>query len=347
MTAATREERVVGCFLASAVGDALGAEIEFLSLADIRQRHGPDGLTDYADDLGSITDDTQMLLFTAEALIRFANRGAGKGAVHADEVVHRAYLRWLRTQRGSAEATDEDGWLLTRAELHRRRAPGMTCLGSLETGRRGTIDAPINGSKGCGGVMRVAPIGLVAGADAFAMAAEAAAITHGHPSGYLSAGALARIIDRVLAGDDVGTAALVALDELAAWDGHQETTAAVRAALELADRRPLATPEDVERLGGGWVGEEALAISLYSALVATDLRHGLLVAVNHSGDSDSTGAICGAILGTRDGIGAVPTGWIDRLREHEVVTTVAEDLSRHFPASGMVPAHDVERYPPS
>ncbi|MBK8809431.1 MAG: ADP-ribosylglycohydrolase family protein [Acidobacteria bacterium] len=63
----------------------------------------------------------------------------------------------------------------------------------------------------------------------------------------------------------------------------------------------------VSVLGGGWVGEEALAISIYCSLVSeNDLSGALLLAVNHSGDSDSTGAITGNILGALHGIGAIP-----------------------------------------
>jgi ADP-ribosylglycohydrolase len=89
-----------------------------------------------------------------------------------------------------------DGWLIRVEGLHARRAPGMTCLSALRGGTMGTIERPLNDSKGCGGVMRAAPIGLVARDEqaAFTLGCEAAAITHGHPSGYYSAGCFAAII---------------------------------------------------------------------------------------------------------------------------------------------------------
>jgi ADP-ribosylglycohydrolase len=62
---------------------------------------------------------------------------------------------------------------------------------------------------------------------------------------------------------------------------------------EVAD----ATPEIVEQLGGGWVAEEALATALFCALKATNFAEGVLLAVNHSGDSDSTGSLTGNLLG--------------------------------------------------
>lgn len=75
-----------------------------------------------------------------------------------------------------------------------QRAPGNTCLSALSFGGHGMIDKPINDSKGCGGAMRTAPTGLLSSASVdivFRLGAAAAALTHGHPSGYLSAGMVA------------------------------------------------------------------------------------------------------------------------------------------------------------
>ena len=95
-----------GCLLGGAVGDALGAPVEFLSLSEIRARFGPGGIHGFVpayDRVGAITDDTQMTLFTAEGLIRGDNRarekGIGGGPIHC---VHHAYLRWYETQGGRA-----------------------------------------------------------------------------------------------------------------------------------------------------------------------------------------------------------------------------------------------------
>jgi ADP-ribosylglycohydrolase len=113
-------------------------------------------------------------------------------------VVYNAYLRWLHTQgypKSKDHDTIYDGWLIGVKELYAQRGPGSTCLSALLSGKMGTIKQPINNSKGCGGVMRAAPVGLLYGKDkAFQIACECAAITHGHPSGYFSAGILACII---------------------------------------------------------------------------------------------------------------------------------------------------------
>lgn len=74
-----RIDRIKGCLLGGAVGDALGAPVEFLEWAAIRNTFGAQGIVDYAPAygrLGAITDNTQMMLFTAEGLLRAYVRGS-------------------------------------------------------------------------------------------------------------------------------------------------------------------------------------------------------------------------------------------------------------------------------
>ena len=98
----------------------------------------------------------------------------------------------------------------------------------------------------------------------------------------------------------------------------------------------------MESLGAGWVGEEALSIALYCALVAPDVMSGLLLSVNHGGDSDSTGAITGNLLGALHGVGELPSSLLDQLEARDLIATVADDLSAVF-VDGATP--DPSRYP--
>jgi ADP-ribosylglycohydrolase len=348
--------RFLGCLLGGAVGDALGAPVEFFDWREIRRRFGKKGLREYAPAygrLGAITDDTQMTLFTVEGMIRASNRMTEKGICNPAAAVWHAYERWLHTQGrpwftplGPGEGTP-DGWLARVLGLHAQRAPGNTCLSALETGGWGTFDEPINDSKGCGGVMRVAPVGLMKGVDAFRYGAEFAATTHGHPSGYLSAGFLAHMIRAIVEGRSVPASVNSALRELERWDGAEETRDAVLAACRLGERGDL-VPEDLETLGGGWTGESALAIAIAATWSATNFPEAVLLAVNHSGDSDSTGSIAGQILGTHRGARAIPPQWLEPLELRREITTVACDLYRlnHEPGSlDSEGIYDWERYP--
>lgn len=332
----------MGCLLAGAAGDALGAAVEFDTWDDIQRRCGPAGVTGYLPAYGvaaPITDDTQLTLFTAEGLIRGMQRSREQGICDAVGVLRRSYLRWLHTQ-GEAPGDDEEGfgadaatsgWLVHVPELLHQRAPGSTCLAALRSGRRGDPHRPLNGSKGCGGVMRVAPCGVL-GEQAFEYGVDAAALTHGHPTGQLAAGAFAEMVRRLLEGADLPHAVTLAVARTALEPEGAETVAALRdavaAALASTGRRPGAL--ELGRLGAGWVAEEALAIGVLAALTAPDLRTGLLTAVNHSGDSDSTGSICGNLLGAAWGAEEIPDDLLDPLEARGIVEQVANDLADAF-----------------
>jgi ADP-ribosylglycohydrolase len=330
---------VRGCFLGGAVGDALGAPIEFESIGAIRTRYGRDGLTDYAPAYGvrgAITDDTQMTLFTAEGILRAYTRGNAKGLCHPPSVVDHAYARWLLTQgeRSRRWDVDEpDGWLVSVGALHARRAPGNTCLSALAGAEAGTVLAPINDSKGCGGVMRAAPAGLT-GAGPFGepltFGSDIAALTHGHPSGYLAAGVLADVVSRLVVGDELEIALEAALMRVSVEPGSEELTRAVRHAMDRADDDAELEPEEIEQLGGGWVAEEALAIAVFVAMSASSFEEGVLAAVNHSGDSDSTGAIAGNLLGALYGVEAIPPAWLDGLELRAEIDSLVDDWVRCF-----------------
>jgi len=200
-----------GCLLGGAVGDVLGAPIELISLAQIRSTYGDQGLTGYAPAYGrkgAITDDTQMLLFTSEGLILSRVRHEYQDGEVAPVLYH-AYLRWLYTQnihcqgqliKDYGTCSIVDGILTGHKELFSQRAPGNSCLSALQSGKMGTIENPINNSKGCGGVMRIAPVGFACqdAEKAFQMGCECAAITHGHATGYLASGFFAALISRII-----------------------------------------------------------------------------------------------------------------------------------------------------
>ncbi|CQR60702.1 ADP-ribosylglycohydrolase family protein [Streptomyces leeuwenhoekii] len=344
---AVHRARVRGCLLGGALGDALGYPVEFSSLDRIRAAHGPRGVTglvtDGADAPGRISDDTQMTLFTVEALRQAHSRERLKGiGGGTPRLVRWAYERWLETQRKPAPDPEfarthpgPAGGLVTEAWLYSRRAPGNACLSGLATDFVPDPAAPLGppgpvnpDSKGCGTVMRSAPFGLTgAPADrAFGLAARCAQTTHGHPTGYYAAGALAALVAYVVEGESVEGAVLRTLRLLAAHPGHQETSAALGRALDLAaEGDPSA--EKVERLGAGWVAEEALAIGVYAALAAPRVEDALLLAVNHSGDSDSTGSVCGNIVGARYGDVGLPHDWVERVEGRDRIAALADDLA--------------------
>jgi ADP-ribosylglycohydrolase len=317
-------EHFRGCLLGGAIGDALGYPIEFMSTREIQD------LIPSTSGKAVISDDTQMTLFTAEGLLRAETMWKEQGKINLPGTIFYAYERWLLTQgypRWESQEQAYDGWLLFVPELNVSRAPGNSCISSLLSRIQGTTHKPINNSKGCGGVMRVAPIGLVCEVmNAFELGMDSAALTHGHPSGYLSAGALSYLIALLIEEGEMYQAVEATLEKLATFDNHQECSQKLREARDLSTQ-PMEPLKAIQILGEGWVGEEALAISVYCALkYPFDFKKAVVTAVNHPGDSDSTGAITGNIMGANLGITSIPENWINGVELSDVILQVADDL---------------------
>ena len=334
-----RASRFRGCLLGGAAGDALGAPVEFMDLAAIHAQFGPLGIRDmapaYGRTGGAITDDTQMTLFTAEGILRAHVRGMMRGLTTIPGVISHAYQRWLFTQgiKGKTKEVGKDGWLLAQKGLFASRAPGNTCVAALKAMTAiGDIGPAENQSKGCGGVMRVAPVGLYVAArglpprQAFTWGCEVAALTHGHPTGQLPAGVLAMLVCDLVQGCPLRQAVDNAKGALKEQSAHEETLDAILMAEGLASssRPPEAS---LSNLGQGWIAEEALAISLFCALKAANLEEGVIMAANITGDSDSTGAITGNLLGAMFGAHEIPDRWVACLELRPVITEVADDLA--------------------
>lgn len=337
------ESRVHGTLLGGALGDSLGYAVEFDRLEAIRARYGSAGLTsfDQLDAVGQFSDDTQMTLYTVDGLVdalEWANDG-----VAADEIacLWLAYLRWLATQDVAVSPSapvPQPRWIDGQEVLRRRRAPGNTCLSGLASGEMGTVARPVNpGSKGCGTVMRSAPFGLVPHISreaVYKLSSDAASLTHGHPSARLSAAAFSLLIQNIVAGSDVRTAASAALDYVSRVPTKApELPERLEAALRLSSEpAPLGPEKLVTTLGEGWVAEEALAVGLYAVLStqgsepAEHFRKAIAVAINHNGDSDSTGSIAGNILGAYYGEACLPGQWLESLEGTEVIRGMADRL---------------------
>lgn len=327
--------RILGCILGGAVGDAFGYEIEFDRWSAIQRKHGPAGLQQPILRQGRlvVSDDTQMTMFTLEALA-LTIRSAEFGRACADvpttiTAIRHAYLRWGETQ-GLAAAADHDG----KASLHRqpvlrqRRAPGNTCLTAVRSGARGACTAPINDSKGCGAVMRTAPIGLVPGIApelALRLGCMAGALTHGHLDGWAPAGVVAVLVQLVKGGMGLEEACGLALEFGARTLGQDDaqTFVLARTALRLArEHEPLWIVHAA--LGEGWTGDEALAIALHAVLANQSFEDVIRMAANHDGDSDSTASIAGQLWGACHGILRVPHSWVKDLDVLPVALSLIE-----------------------
>ncbi|WP_026552405.1 ADP-ribosylglycohydrolase family protein [Arthrobacter sp. H20] len=340
--APTFSDRVHGCLLGGALGDALGYAVEELDLRSIRTAYGPSGVRSPEDVRESFgfSDDTQLTLYTVDGLvdaIQWANDG-----VAADETacLWLAYLRWLATQgepASSSAPAPPPRWIDTQEVLRRRRRPGAACLSALRSGDMGTLARPINlEAKGSGTVMRSAPFGLVPHVPAEVadrLAVNAAALTHGHPAARHCAAVIAVLIHAIVNDGQSLREAVATAVARAGTSGLPDLSKLLDTALELATDGGVSPELMTAALGTGWTADEATAIAVYAVLaVPADagaeqhFSSAVALAVNHDGDSDTTGAITGSILGALYGVQGLPAAWTADLEGADVVSAMARLL---------------------
>ena len=340
-------DRIRGSLVGGAAGDALGYAVEFIKLRAIRKEYGEQGITEYTTDFNTgtavISDDTQMTLFTADGILAAMEAGITVPASSKlYPYVHNAYADWYLTQGGSpgrrpvkdmpvSELTDIP-------DLNVRRAPGITCMNALSSPAKRNLYKPVNNSKGCGGIMRVAPAGLMypeaSLEEVVEMGAEISAITHGHPLGCFPSGIFAAVVQQAAYSEDGRSLAVMIKNATDAArrlygksDCWEELEDLIDKAVSFAgnDRSDEA---NIRELGEGWVAEETLAVSLYCALkYENDFSSCVIAAVNHDGDSDSTGAVAGNILGALHGYEAIESKWKERLELKWLLLRMADRMA--------------------
>lgn len=375
-------DRIRGSLMAGAAGDALGYAVEFMSRKSILTKYGERGITQFElDGKGKalVSDDTQMTLFTANGMLMGVTRGYMRGiGGEPENYVDGAYLDWYYTQTGKkANLLTDDfhyTWLRDLPEMAHLRAPGNTCLSACESLLQ---NEPVqNDSKGCGGIMRVAPMALLMAGywsrgerfyDVPRMdeaGAETAAVTHKHPLAFLPAAAMTHLLYRLITTDlaeikakmaDIALETIDALgdiykDEYIQYKHYLADL--TRIAVKIAGN-DKSDAENIPQLGEGWTGEEAWAIALYCAVRHVDsIEDALIAAVNHDGDSDSTGAICGNIMGAIHGYEAMKRTNLLCPQGHEleqtlelsnIILTLADDLFTSCLISEYAPIDTPER----
>ena len=346
----TQKDRIRGSLIGGAIGDALGYPVEFIdSYTGIQRRYGDAGITrldvrqwwkneDNSTGKAWISDDTQMNLFTACGILNAKEKGSAP-----IPSICEAYIEWYYTQLGRRSKRFNECWIGDIPELNQRRAPGNTCLTALSDIIAGK--SPHNNSKGCGGVMRIAPIplyglakGRISNIDALdRLAADTAELTHQHPLGFIPAVLISHLIYRLATDEhpeketfkEYIREGLESTQRM--FSNHAEEVekfvSLVKKAILLSDisTDDVRTIED--ELGGGWVAEETVAIAIYCTLTHFEnFEKAMIAAVNHAGDSDSTGAVTGNLLGATIGYDAIPQFYKDDLELHDVVLHIADDL---------------------
>lgn len=349
-----------------AVGDALGYPVEFMSYYDILQEYGRNGITRYqlnSNGIAEISDDTQMTLFTANGVLFCFTRYATYGVLGASpaDYIGDSYKEWLQTQTEEIDYTQHHyNWIRDIKELHARRAPGITCisaLGSLAAG-----NTAVNDSKGCGGIMRIAPLPLFAAnptthyhtrqhiIDYAKEAGKTAEFTHKHPLGYIPAAFLSAFIQQLMPYSYITKPQIrECIDNCISiitdiYPEHRGQIDYIKTLIDKAISLSFSAKSDIEaisQIGDGWVAEETLAIAIYCLMkYPDDFEKAIIASVNHSGDSDSTGAVTGNIMGALLGYDAIPEYYKENLELRWLIEELATDLATEIPVGEYIDCYD-------
>ncbi len=323
--------RATGSLFGLAYGDALGRPTEFMDHAAIVDRYGPAGPRELTGDPALVTDDTQLALAVASALLTASLFPSALSPATAEPALRAAFVAWA-------------------GHPDNNRAPGMTCLracAGLAEGRRWQ-EATVRDSKGCGANMRVTPVGLLPGVGEETRAGLAqlqAALTHGHPTGLaasdLTAFAVRWLCDGLAPRDLVAALRQRCADQRTVyherwlgdlWRRPGVTSPAAfiatgwdecAAALDRLAAAPATAGDPCPLTGAGWIAEEALATALYCYLATPDDPVTAIArGAASSGDSDSIACLAGAFAGAALGAAAWPAPWRDRIEYAHHLATI-------------------------
>ena len=343
-------DKARGSLVGGAAGDALGYAVEFSSLNSIITKYGKSGISNFTLDstgIARFSDDTQMTLFTAEGLLSAYAEVPDPSPEIILKHIEEAYLAWFATQT-AFQLPLPTSWLSHVRDLWARRAPGNTCLTALSALQNGK---PVhNDSKGCGSVMRIAPIGIYYGAHSEQcimhnsqsiinlcgkVAADTALITHRHDLSTLASVFVAlvifecmrtHLIERLTFRSIISRALNKTLEIVKDSKDKEKFVAIIQKSLDLANSS-LTDRDAIAKLGEGWVAEETVAIAIFCVMRHIRDFEGCIVAsVNHDGDSDSTGAVAGNIIGAILGYTGIPEKYRTNLELHDLILSVADDL---------------------
>jgi ADP-ribosylglycohydrolase len=304
--------RFIGTLVGFAVGDALGMPAEFLSRDQIRRYYGKP-ITDFvkahpghASDflpLGSYTDDTQMMLATAECLIECRKMDPAR---QADALL---------------------GWYLNTVPHRAPMRANMRACKHLSTGRAWTKSGVF--SSGCGAAVRMPPIGLFLHREPEALVRatlDACTITHTEPRARAASIAVAYLIARLVQATDrcsAGDQVLETADRVASLDA--DMAAMLRWVTQITHLSP---EEALFEIGTSADALEAIPAAIYCFLkYPRNFSGAVLAAVNGGDAAGSIGALTGSMVGALAGIEAIPAHWRERLENVDVLQGVAESLA--------------------
>ncbi len=332
-----------GSLLGLAVGDAMGYTVDSLSLQEIRQNYGPNGLLGYdlVNGYADVTSYTQLAAFTINGLLLAITRGQMTGKMlPLHRYVGLSSREWAASQRPWGRPATTFCWLLCQPDMCRRHCMDTRMLDALSRDTLGGMEARFNSSTTPGSLTSAAAVGLfshlypVEQPELDLLGAEVVALSHGSPLAFLSGAALTHLVSKSLSSPDVPMKNLVleTTQALKNQFGHQysqcfEISNLLNLAVSLAEDSRLSPAVAMEQLRCGNAAQ-VLAGAVYACLMnPKSFDTAMITAVNHSGRSAAVGAVAGSILGARLGESALPGFYIECLEPAQTLSELAYDLN--------------------
>ena len=342
--------RFIGSLIGGAIGNAMGYPVKFL---DEHQIIATYGFVNSFVEKPLISDDTQLTMYTATGLLTAYTVATirGTGHIFNSTPVFDAYMNWYEMQEGLKIKTPYS-FLINIPEINQKRSRGYTSLAALRDAYInmkvwGKRERALNKSMSSSAVMRVAPVGLfcsrfdkVKVEQVAELAEKVGAITHGHSMSHMSCAYLATLIYHLSNGVEMDEAVKETNSKIFDIYRHEKEIKEFEKILQKAIKLAKSRKKDLEcihQLGQGWIAEEALAIALYCSIKYKDsFVDAVSAAINHSGDSDTTGTICGNIVGTYLGdlvvLRQIPEG--KKVECFDLICDIARDLIKECPDVG-------------
>ncbi|QDU98244.1 inositol monophosphatase family protein [Lignipirellula cremea] len=288
-------DRAQGCLLGQLAGDSLGGLVEFETAAAIAARY-PDKVTELADGgcwgnlAGQATDDSELALLLARTLVEVEQ--------FDEDAIAAAYAFWFRSGPFDIGNTTRQALAAANKANNQGDSPAAASRAAAS-----------QSSQANGALMRISPLALFGHAapphELVAWAQADALLTHPHLVCQHASAVFVLAIQRALV---TGDSPRELYDYTLAWAESSDIHADVLASLEQASSgRPAEYQQQM-----GWV-RIALQNAFYQLLHAETAAEGIIDTVMQGGDTDTNGAIAGALLGAAHGASTLPSQWVDRL----------------------------------
>ena len=335
--------RYRGCLLGMAIGDAMGFPVDDMSLGEIWDTYGPDGLQGYdlqESEYACISSYSQIAAYLCNGFLLAISRGKADYLRFATT----ALSEWVRGQQYYRDPEQSLCWISKIPAFRSRHCRDPRMLSCLRLEQYGSTERSTNDNSMPGAITAAVATAMYYNEKRLkphqvgGVTAEIVSLTHGNPEAFLSAVVLAYAITGILQEPSLPLADQFMM-AIEAMDGQfrnrfiqaEELAVELKRAIAFAKSGTAEPREGMEQLECTDAAQ-CLSGAIFACLMhPNDFDSAIVTAVNHSGKSSATGAMVGAILGARVGVDALPDFYLENLECAEALSLLSDDMVRATP----------------